>query len=318
MKYYLFLLGQWVARYVPRPLAYWVGLRVSDLYFFLSRRSREGVIANLHQIFTHEGQVFSRAELRALARETFHNFGKHVVEFFRFQRMQETGIKQLVTIEELNKLDQLLQQNRGVIIVTAHFGNWELAGGYLATHGYKVNAVALFQPGQKLNALFQRQRMARGVHVIPMGNAALPCLRALHRNEIVALLADRDFTSHTVTVNFFGQPARLPRGPARLAQVTGAPILSGFIVRQPDDTFRLALGTPIFVPRNGVGAVQQATEAIAQQLQFAIRQYPTQWFIFYNFWNLEEETALAREALAASVQTLRQAQHAGSQRTAHP
>ena len=79
MKYLVYRLAQLFARRVPRPLAYWIGLRVSDLYFFLNPRSRAGVIANLRQLFAHEGQVFSEHELRVLARETFHNFGKHLV-----------------------------------------------------------------------------------------------------------------------------------------------------------------------------------------------------------------------------------------------
>ncbi len=308
MKYYAYRLGQILARYVPRALAYWIGLRISDLYYFFDYRSRKGVLANLRHVFSYEGQVFSEHELRVLARETFHNFGKHVVEFFRFHRLEDARIKRLVSIPQLETLAQLLSRGRGVILFTAHLGSWELAGNVLTAYGYKLSAVALYQPGQKLNALFQRQRMARGLRIIPMGGAARPCLAALRQNELVVLLADRDFTANRTMIEFFGKPARLPRGPARLAQVSGAPLIPAFMVRNPDDTFRFLLGDPIWAKGRDEAALTEMLNSVVHQLEWCIRQYPTQWFLFNDLWNIEEDAAIVRRAFSASIQTLRESQ----------
>ncbi len=308
MQYYLYRLAQIIASYLPRPFAYWVGLRLSECFYLFKPASRRGIIANLRHVFACEGQVFADHELRVLARESFHNFGKHVVEFFRFHRLTNDQIKSMVTVRDGKKLDDLLQHGRGLIVVTAHFGSWEMGGGTLAAHGYRTSVVALVQPGAKLNALFQRQRMARGLNVIPMGNAARACLEALRRNEIVALAGDRDFTANRSTVDFFDKPARLPHGPVRLAQVSGAPILPAFMVRNPGDTFCLFFGDPIWVKKRNPVAMQEGLDAVARQLEWAIRQYPTQWFIFNDFWDLQEDVEAQRRAFQAGVQTLRENQ----------
>src|SRR6185436_3634193 len=110
-------------------------------------------------------------------------------------------------------LDELLAHGKGVITLSAHLGNWELGAAALAQRGYKFNAVALWQPDPRVNALYQSYRTRRQINPIPFGRAARACIKVLRRNEIVALVGDRDYTKGRDTVEFFGSPARLPSGP---------------------------------------------------------------------------------------------------------
>jgi KDO2-lipid IV(A) lauroyltransferase len=219
-----------------------------------------------------------------------------VVDFFHFLRLDPNRVKRLIdfgTVRDV--LDELLAHGKGVIILSAHLGNWELGAAALAATGYKLNAVVLRPPDAKLNNLYQRQRIERQMNPIPLGRAARECIAALRRNEIVAVVGDRDFTASRETVEFFGQPARLPSGPAKLALATGAPILPVFMIRQPNDSFTYVVEEPIWADktRETVGDVMRR---IALVLEKVIRQHSEQWFLFHNLWDIEEDRELATAA----------------------
>jgi KDO2-lipid IV(A) lauroyltransferase len=299
MKYLAFRIAQYLARSTPRRVAYWIGDLIAWFHWQFSHHSREAVLANLTIIHTAAGDAVSPEQLRREAREVFRNFAKYVVDFFSLFHLADEQRRKLIHLAGLPELlRKCLAHGKGVITVTAHMGNWELGGAAMCMSGFKVNAVALVQADPKLNQLFQSQRLARGMQVIPMGHAAKPALKALRRNEIVAVLGDRDFTGARMTMNFLGRPARLPHGPARLAEATGAAVVVAMMVRRPDDTYEYQFAEPIF-PQGLTG--QQVAERIARDLEMFIRRHPTQWYIFTRFWDIEEDLAVAHGALAATL-----------------
>lgn len=131
--------------------------------------------------------------------------------------------------------------------------------------------------------MFQRFRERRGIRVIEYGNAAKGVIRALRSREIVALLADRDYSGHNDTLDFFGGPARLPTGPARLAASTGVDVIPAFITRQPGDRFLLRFMPSINPDRTR--DVEEMRRRIRDVLEVAIGECPSQWFMFRKFWN---------------------------------
>jgi KDO2-lipid IV(A) lauroyltransferase len=293
VKYLQLKVAEFLARVFPRRVSYGLARRGADLFFLLDRRGREAVIGNLARIHAHAGIRFSRRALRALARENFLNFAKYLVDFFTFLHLPPDKLNELIDFRNIRvQLDALLAEKRGVVLLTAHLGNWELGAGVLAQLGYPFHAVALWQPDPKLNALYQSYRTARGIKVIPFGRAARGCLAVLRRGEIVGLLCDRDYSPAMDTVEFFGAPARLPHGPARLALATGAPILMGFLVRVPGDTYEYIVGEPIRVDpaRDTVASVMAQ---IVRQLERAVRAHSEQWFLFHNLWDVEQDRVLA-------------------------
>jgi len=293
VKYLQLRLAELLSRLLPRKVGYGMARRVADLYVLFDRRGRENVIANLQRIHQYSGISLSRRALRALARENFLNFAKYLVDFFQFLRPQPERLRRLVDFGKATEiLDKLLAHGKGVIVVSAHLGNWELGASALASLGYTFNVVVLWQPDAKLNELYQRHRMARQLHPIPMGRAARGCMAALRRNEIVAVIGDRDFTGGRDTVEFFGQPARLPDGPAKLALLTGAPLLPTFMIRLPNDTFKYVVEEPIWADKSR-DSVQDVMRRIAVAMEHVISQHSEQWFLFHNLWDVEEDRLLA-------------------------
>ena len=283
MRYLAYKLAKWLSKTPPRHFAYWLSLRIADAYFFLDRRGRNAVTANLRQVFLFKNQSVSERALSLATRRAFQNFGKYLVDFFRFSRLSEQDIRRLVDIQNLDYVDQGLAKGKGVVLVTGHLGNWELGGAVLAGMGYPISAVALRQPSAKLNEFFQRHRRERGMKIISLGNAVGSLIRALRNNELVALLADRDYSLRNDFVPFCGAEACLPRGPAWMSIKTGAPVVAGFMLRRPDDTFVLQMYPPIDPESEMTEA--NVRKRIAEVLEKGICGDPSQWFMFEKVWD---------------------------------
>jgi KDO2-lipid IV(A) lauroyltransferase len=220
--------------------------------------------------------------LDRMTRQTFENFGLYLVDFFRYRHMTAARVDRMVTIEHPEYLDQLSGCGRGMVIVTAHLGNWELAGAVLAVRGVRLNAVALSHPNRRTDRLFRHRREQRGFKVIPLDQAIPGCLAALGRKEGVALLMDRDYSGTGKDFTFFGRPARFAVGAATLAVRTESVVFTGFLMRQSDDSFVLKIWPPIAANRSM--PVQELQATLCARLEQTVAEYPTQWFMFEKFW----------------------------------
>ncbi len=282
-SYLSYVMAQAISGALPRRFAYWVGLRISDYFFSRDHAGRAAVMSNLSNILAARDMKPPDDALRRMARDNFRMFGKYIVDFFKFADFSDDRIRRLVGFEHLEYLDEAESRGRGVIMITAHLGNWELGGAVLSSMRGTLHAVVQPLKSNKINELFQRHREKRGMSEIPLGSAARGVMRVLHERGIVAMLADRDYTARNESISFFGQSARLPSGPARIACKTGAPIVPTFILRQPDDTFLMRMHPPIMP--GDAGCVDDVRRAIRDVLEREIAANPLQWFMFDNFWD---------------------------------
>jgi KDO2-lipid IV(A) lauroyltransferase len=324
VKYLQLKLAMFLGRVFPRRIGYGIARRIADLYMLFDQRGRKCVVANLQQIHQYAGVTLTPRALHALARENFLNFAKYLVDFFHFIGIDPARLNRLIEPTELwSTLDALRARNKGVIILSAHLGNWELGAAWVAARGYPIRGVALQYADTKVNNLYWRQRAARGLSVIPVGRAARECLTELRHNGIIALIGDRDFSTSATAFEFFGKPARLPVGPAKLALATGAPILPVFMVRVAGERFRYVVVDPIFADpvRDTVETVMRR---IARVLEQVILQHSEQWFLFHNPWDIEQDLALAtatafgRSTTEAAHKSAAPATKASETTVAHP
>lgn len=287
--YLQFKAADFFSQILPRRFAYWIALRVADRYYCLDSRGRRAVMSNLRRIMLYKGISPSEQMLSGMARKTFQNFGKYLVDFFKYNRVNRWLVLRLVSTQNMKFLDQALELGKGALVVSAHLGSTEIGGAVLAALGYKLNGVVLSEPDRKIDKLFQRRRARRGVKVIPLGRAARGVLEALRRNEVVILLADRDYNGKSREVSFFGARARLPTGPAVLSVKTGAPIVTAFMLREPDDTYLLKFHPPL-APEPGMTPAQLQSK-ICALMEEEIAKYPSEWFMFDDFWGNKDSIA---------------------------
>ncbi|MDO8536371.1 MAG: lysophospholipid acyltransferase family protein [Candidatus Omnitrophota bacterium] len=286
--YILYRIGQSMAMNFPLKFSYRVAVILADIHYFLGFRERRAVIENLKTILPKSAE---EADIRSTAKDVFRNFAKYLVDFFRFSKMSPVYVKEFIKLEGLSNMEDALKYGKGVIMLSAHLGNWELGGFVLGTLGYPIHAVVLTHRHAKINEFFRNQRAMGKMRSIEFGASLRGCYKALKSNELLALLGDRDFSNNGSLVTFCGKPVVMPRGPASLSYRTGAAIVPCFITRNGDDTFTFAFGKPI-LPDSGIdkeAAIKSIMEKYLPVVESYVKKYPGQWYVFRNFWNPSNE-----------------------------
>ena len=281
-NYILYRLGQFIALSLPLKLGYRVAVFICGLRYIFAYKDRKIVTENLKAIFP----LKTSREIRKIRIAVFRNFAKYLIDFFRFERLNLEYVKENIKLENTYYIDKALSKGKGVIILSAHIGNWELGGVVVALLGYPFWAVALVHKHKRVNDFFNSQRASKGMKVIPLGRAVRASLDILKNNGVLALAGDRDFSERGIVVDFFGRPAILPQGPAALSLKTGASIVPGFMTRNNDDTFTLRFEEPFEAAAglNKNDCLMQLIRRCTNIIENYIIEYPEQWYMFRQFW----------------------------------
>ena len=276
--YFIYKFGEFLASFFPLPIAYKIGKFFATLQFLVSKKDRRAVIGNLELILPEKEKTTAKKR----AREVFVNFGLYLAEFFRYKKIDKNFIRSRVAFDGLEHVENCLKSGKGGILLTAHLGNWELGGMALGLLGYPIVAIALDHKNKKINEFFKVRRESKGVGNISLGLAIKQCFRALKQNKLVAILGDRDFSKSGYELDFLGKTKIIPRGPAVLALHLGSPIIPIFVIRQPNKHVVMRFLPPILFDTNT--EEKELVRRYATIIEDHIRQYPTQWLMFREFW----------------------------------
>ncbi len=283
MTYWLLLVVRKIAQWLPENVCYSAAVLVSDFAWAILPVQRENAIDNMAQVL---GRDRDDRDVRQKAKASFRNYGLYMADFLRLPKLRIEELESRFQFTGWEHLDTALAAGKGVIFISAHVGNWDLGAALFARRGYRVSVVAeTFHP-KKLNDLVQGHRAQHGMRVIPLEASARKVLGALRKNEILGLLIDRPSPESGVLVKFFGGLTEVPGGAALLALKTGAKLISGIVVRNPDHTYSGFLTAHLEVEPTGdlPADVRLLTQRIMDSLEAFIRQYPEQWFIFRPMW----------------------------------
>ncbi|MFC1808007.1 lysophospholipid acyltransferase family protein [Candidatus Omnitrophota bacterium] len=280
--YIIYRIGKFLSLHLPLRGAYGLAVFIAKLCNFFSKNDREAVKSNFRVLFPD----YDEEKLDVMAKEVFINFAKYLVDFFRISKIDNDFIKKNIKQEGLEHLRNALDQGNGAIAATAHIGNWELGGIVLAQIGFPMSAVYLTHKDKHTDRLFMRQREIKGVNTISIGAALRKCFSVLKENYVLALVADRDYYTNGIEVDFFGKPTILPKGPAVFNRRFKSPIVPTFMVRNPDDTFILRCYEPIEVEYTDDEQedLRRITQGVTHAIEKIIREYPVQWQVFRKFW----------------------------------
>jgi lauroyl/myristoyl acyltransferase len=299
----LFAAGVRLAEWLPPRLVYGLARSTGWLLSFLPTAPRRGLRANLRVVL---GRQADTRTLDRLIRRAYQHQANNYADLLRARRITpETATRQTVPGGD-GWADFLRAQSegRGLILITAHFGRFEMMTHYVASLGLRLTLpVERLQPPALFDLLCRLRR--RPTFTLVAADLGLrPCLRALQRGDAVVLFADWDSTGHGVPVRLFGATARLPAGPALLAVRTGVPIFPGFALPgERRGHVRATVDPPIIVERTGDfdADVQRATQLIANAIEGHIRDYPDLWVMFHQIW--PDATSQAPDAAGRLPQT---------------
>jgi lauroyl/myristoyl acyltransferase len=283
MIYWLHLAGRRVAAALPLRVGYGLAGAGGWAVYWLWPAKRRNAVANLRQILGPG----AAGEAGRLARASFRNYGKYMVDMLRLSSRELAAIEQRLVLHGVENVDAARAGGRGLIVVGGHIGNSDVGAALLTRRGYAATIITETLQPPRWNALVQATRRETGLGVIDATASPRELLRVLRRNELLGILVDRPThgDGSGVAVRFFGAWTRVPAGAATLALRTGAGLVAACVVRAGSG-FEVHVSPPLQVERSG--NLQTDIQALTQQVMTAmeafIRAHPEQWFMFRPMW----------------------------------
>jgi lauroyl/myristoyl acyltransferase len=278
----------WFARRVPRGISVPLARGIGGAYFRLRPKYLNAICSNLSIILE---QPADSEAVRAAAGEMVRGHACAWLDFLHFaSRPAEDSARLVESVVGFSRIGQARAKGKGVLLLTAHLGNWEVGGLMLAEIGQPIHVVLVPDLFSGVERIRRRLHARAGVTEISVDRSfvsTLAVMRALRSNSIVAMQGDRDFDNTGIEVSFFGREAYFPRGPLRVAMATGAAVLPAFIVRAPDGRYRAIIEEPLGIEGgpDRDAALRENLARYTAVLERYVRAYPEQWYCFYPFWD---------------------------------
>ncbi|GAB4335263.1 MAG: lysophospholipid acyltransferase family protein [Candidatus Abyssubacteria bacterium] len=282
-EYLMYLAAGVTASLLPLRTLYWIARRIAAVHHFFDRTGRMAVRDNLRVIM---GNSLEERELKRAVKQTYTNFALYLAEFFAMPKLDRRYFDSHVDIKGLQNVDAARERGRGVLVVSAHYSNWELGLAYFALCGYPAYGIVAPHANERVNNLFLKPRLAKGVRVISTKNAIEEGYEALRGNGILCMLGDRVTTKGGMATLFFGRSTTFPKGPAKFALSAHAPVVTAYIIRHPDYRFTITFDEPIYTDAmaDDMESLTALMTAYTHRLENYIRRDPTQYGVFYRVW----------------------------------
>ncbi|MBM4259414.1 MAG: hypothetical protein FJ147_26385 [Deltaproteobacteria bacterium] len=285
-EYCLFLLLFSFLRFLPFPVAFRVGEWIGVLLYHCDRHHRRVGLINLAIAFPQK----TVAEHHAILRSSFLNLGRMVAEFCHMHTLTPESITERITFTDPERWREIVNKAKptGAVILTAHFGNWELLAYSHAHYGFPIQIIHRRLRNPFIDDVIVRERECSGNKVIRKTVAGIEVFRALRQKAFVAVAIDQNASGRMgIFVPFFSRLASTSSGAAGLVLAAGVPVIPAFPIRENGTwRHRIVMGEPIeFVPTgNQEEDLRVLTEKFSAVVQHIIEQYPDHWLWIHKRW----------------------------------
>ncbi|MFH1665163.1 MAG: ELM1/GtrOC1 family putative glycosyltransferase [Candidatus Omnitrophota bacterium] len=266
---------------MPIRFNLWLGRRAGGLLYRLSGKRRRITYSSLKAAFCGEK---TPAEIKGITKGVYRQIAQTFAEILSMTKVDKRYIEKFVNVHNLERVDAASRNPRGMIFLSAHFGNWELSTVTGGIKGYPLYLLARDQKMRRLNELLNILRESKGSIVIRKGVDIRNIFRVLLKGKSVGMLADQNAGPNGVLLDFFGRPASTAAGPYRFAQESGAVILPAFIHRAKGPYHELFVEPPMYVEK-GVDVSVYMRE-YDRLLEKHIRKDPDQWLWMHKRWKM--------------------------------
>lgn len=287
------IVGSALIRLLPRRVWY----RVADLVLPVVLVGWSGHVrraaSNMQRVL---GEGVSKREVRRRTTLAFRNYARYMIDLLWLARSTHAERESVNMMIGWEHVVEALDRGKGLVLVTGHVGNWDLPAAVLAGRGYAVNVIVETLEPPAWNDRVQAIRQAIGMRAIPMETGVREVYAALGRNETVAVVFDRPLEDGGASVTFFGAETAIPEGVARLALRTGAAVVGAVGIRRGDRVItRISSPFEVIVTGRREDDVRALTQGIVTWLERHVRQYPSQWYMFRDFWPTQAAAGHGRE-----------------------
>jgi KDO2-lipid IV(A) lauroyltransferase len=228
----------------------------------------------------------SATDAAITCRRVYQAFFRNALEASALSHLSATEVKSRFDVQGLGHLQEALAAKKGVIIVSGHYGLWELIPSWLVLHGYPMTVVVRRQNNVHVDRWMHTMRTCHGVYLTDSGFSLREILRALKNGSLLGLMSDQDAGTKGIFVPFFGKEASTVVGPAEISRKVGCPIVvvGGHPRSHPPHLLEISPALyPDQFPTGAEGAVA-ITRAYTQILENWIRRRPEQWFWLHRRW----------------------------------
>jgi KDO2-lipid IV(A) lauroyltransferase len=268
---------------LPLRAVRWLGRMLGRFVFVVLGYRKAVTLGNLGRAFPEK----SDQERYQIARRAYENVSISLFELVWFPRMTPERIRSLVHFDDPEVVKKAYEEGKGLLLLTAHFGNWELlAQCIICVFGFPVSFIVKTQSNRYIDRRVNTRRTRLGNKTIPMETSLREVLRALRDKEAVGLVADQAAPKENIPVEFFGTMVPTHQGPSVLSLKMGSPIVTIFSVRRPDGTFDMHVRR---VPSEDLKGYDEAnaTELTRRHTRITediIRRFPDQWMWMHKRW----------------------------------
>ena len=260
-----------------------IGRALGRLVYRLDERHRRIALENIASTLGLKGP-----EAERIAFSVFENLGMVLAEFIKIPTVDKSFLDKRVSVEGFENYLKAKSEGKGILMLGAHLGNWELlAATHLLKMGEGASVVYMKTKNPYVDRFIDSIRKSYGLKTIPHHNAMKQVLAALRRGEAVGVLLDQHGgQKEAIKVDFIGRPAATSIGLALMALRTGAPVVPMFMVRDGDNRFRFIYEKPIHLEKSGdmEKDIRDGTIVFNKVIEDYVRRYPEQWFWVHRRW----------------------------------
>lgn len=298
-----------IGRRVPLRIGQFLGRRIGMLAYHVARRERKKALRHIAIAFPD----WSEAERLRTIRAMFRHMGMSLFELAWLPNMNEKLREETTHVEGIDEILEVLDSKHGVVMFTAHCGNWEWLSYVMGTYGRPVSVLQRERDHPDMNRYIVELRGSAGVRTIDRGStsSAREMIRVIREGGMLAFVLDQNIRTESVKIPFFGRPAPTPIGPVKFAIRTEANVSVSYIHRGPDGRHHAVFLPPVQCRKDDdpIALAQWITDRYEEQ----IRRHPEQWVWMHDRWKERPQWDVteAESRRAAS----RPGESAGSTRT---
>ncbi|UCF88200.1 MAG: lysophospholipid acyltransferase family protein [bacterium] len=271
---------------MPRRMNLALGKGMGWIFYYLAYKRRRLALRNLEMAF---GDEMDKDKIRSVARRSFQFLTMNVTEFFLFPRLNRDLISRYVTIEGEEHFKEALDQGKGVLTLSGHFGSWDFLSAILVLKGYDFAHISKVPRSEAVSRLWLKYRTEVGIKVFSGRGTMKMSLRHLANNGVLGMVTDQN-TRRTegVFVPFFGRPACTLPSLALLARRTGAPVIPVYSHRTANG-HHVVFEAPLFQEplSDRDHDLVERTRVFTEWTEKVVRSNPEQWIWLHDRWKTQ-------------------------------